>query len=70
MLSGEIEFNEIDFTVDHKGYPSTTKAANRPTHRRRLKGTRGRGKFANEKPPVFGMIQRSGDIVIQLRENV
>jgi transposase len=35
-----------------------------------LKGARGRGTLTNEKPPIFGMIQRSGDVVIRMLENV
>ena len=38
--------------------------------RRRLKGARGRGTLANEKPPVFGMIQRGGAVVVRMLENV
>lgn len=45
-------------------------AAHRKPRRRRLKGARGRGTLAGEKPPVFGMIQRSGEVVIRMLENV
>lgn len=38
--------------------------------RRRLKGARGRGTLAKEKPPIFGMIQRGGAVVIRMLENV
>jgi transposase-like protein len=31
-----------------------------------LKGARGRGTLEKEKPPVFGLIQRAGDLVIQM----
>jgi transposase-like protein len=34
-----------------------------------LQGARGRGPLANEKPPIFGMIQRSGEVVIRMLEN-
>lgn len=44
--------------------------AGRKPRRRRLKGARGRGTKATEKPPVFGMIQRSGEAVIRLLDNV
>ena len=54
----------------HKGHPAQVKRAQRPGRRRRLKGARGRGTLENEKPPVFGMIQRSGEVVIHLCENV
>ena len=29
-----------------------------------MKGERGRGTLAKEKPPIFGMIQRTGEVVI------
>jgi len=35
-----------------------------------LKGARGRGTLANEKPPVIGFIQRGGELVIRMLENV
>jgi len=35
-----------------------------------LKGDRGRGTLAKEKPPIFGMIQRSGEVVIRMLANV
>lgn len=54
----------------HKGFPDKVKEAGRVPRRRRLKGSRGRGTLAKEKPPVFGMIQRTGDVVIHLLENV
>ena len=38
--------------------------------RNRLKGARGRGTLEKEKPPIFGMIQRGGQVVIQMLENV
>jgi hypothetical protein len=36
--------------------------------RRRLKGKRRRGTLDTEKPPIFGMIPRGGDVVIRLLE--
>jgi transposase-like protein len=38
----------------------------RPGRRRRLKGKRGRGTLAKEKPPIFGMIQRTGAVLIRM----
>jgi transposase-like protein len=35
-----------------------------------LKGERGRGTLAKEKPPIFGMIPRGGTVVIRMLENV
>ena len=54
----------------HKGQPDKVKAAGRKSRRRRLKGARGRGTLAGEKPPIFGMIQRTGEVVIRMLENV
>jgi len=42
----------------------------RKGRRNRLRGARGRGTLEKEKPPVFGMIQRSGEVVIKMLENV
>lgn len=36
----------------------------------RLKGARGRGTLAAEKPPILGMIQRSGALHVQMLPNV
>lgn len=35
-----------------------------------MKGARGRGTLENEKPPIFGMIQRGGAVVIRRLENI
>jgi transposase len=35
-----------------------------------LKGARGRGTLEKEKPPVFGMIQRNGEVIIHMLPNV
>src|SRR5438067_971802 len=42
----------------------------RPPRRRRLKGAPGRGTLAKEKPPIFGMLQRTGAVVIRMLDNV
>ena len=42
----------------------------RKGRRRRLKGKRGRGTAAQDKPPVLGMIQRNGSVIIRMLENV
>jgi transposase-like protein len=38
--------------------------------RNRLRGERGRGTLEKEKPPIFGMIQRGGELVIKMLDNV
>jgi transposase len=35
-----------------------------------LKGKRGRGTWAGEKPPIFDMVQRKGEVVIAMLPNV
>ena len=35
-----------------------------------MKGARGRGTLEKEKPPILGRIQRGGQVVIQMLENV
>lgn len=42
----------------------------REGRRNRLKGARGRGTLEKEKPPIFGMIQRCGQVVIEMLANV
>lgn len=42
----------------------------RKGRRNRLRGARGRGTLEKEKPPIFGMIQRCGQVVIRMLENV
>src|SRR6195952_2639308 len=42
----------------------------RPPRRRRLKGERGRGTLAKEKPPIFGMLQRAGEVAIRMLADV
>ena len=50
--------------------PRGCRKKGRPGRRRRLKGAPGRGTLAKEKPPVFGMIQRGGQIVIRMLADV
>jgi len=42
----------------------------RDGRRRRLEGDRERSTMAKEKPPIFGMIQRSGQVVLWVLSNV
>ncbi len=42
----------------------------RPGRRRRLKGKPGRGTLEGEKPPILGMIQRNGEVVLHMLTNV
>jgi len=69
-LTGVIEADEVYIVAGHKGHPDLVKQQGRAGRRRRLKGARGRGTLATEKPPVFGLLQRGGEVVIQMLENV
>ena len=42
----------------------------RQGRRRKLRGKRGRGTLKGEKPPVLGMLQRNGEVVIRMLPNV
>jgi len=54
----------------HKGQPVSVAKAGRTGRRRRLKGKRGRGTLANDKPPILGSLQRNGDVSIKMLPNV
>ena len=69
-LSGEVEFDEVYVVAGHKGQPNRVAQRGRPGRRRRLKGKRGRGTATTEKPPIFGMVQRGGQVALQMLENV
>ena len=69
-LSQEVECDEAYVIAGHKGQPEVVKTKGRKGRRRRLKGTGGRGTLKKERPPVFGMMQRGGQVVINLLANV
>ena len=46
------------------------KPKGRKGSRRRLKGKGGRGTSEQERPPIFGMIERCGQVVIKMMANV
>ncbi|HRJ53439.1 MAG TPA: IS1595 family transposase [Candidatus Thiothrix moscowensis] len=69
-MSGSVEFDEAYTKAGHKGNPDAVADAGREGRRRALKGAPGRGTLEKEKPPIFGMIQRSGEVVIRMLENV
>ena len=54
----------------HKGQPDKVAARKRQGRRRRLKGQRGRGTADKDKPPVLGMIERGGQVLLKLLGNV
>lgn len=65
-----MEGDEVYLVAGHKGYPAIVRKLGRNGRRRRLKGARGRGTLAKEKPPIFGLLQRDGDVAIQMLSNV
>ena len=69
-LANEVECDEAYVTAGHKGHPEVVKQKSRKGRRRRLKSSCGRGTLAKERPPVFGMMQRGGQVVINLLANV
>lgn len=70
MLTDQVEFDEVYVVAGHKGQPAKVAAQGRRGRRRRLKGQRGRGTALNEKPPILGIIQRGGSVVLHMLENV
>ena len=66
VLSGDVEFDELYVVAGHKGNPEAVRAKGRDGRRNRLKGSRGRGTLEKEKPPIFGMIERGGQVVIRM----
>ncbi len=67
-LEGEVECDEVYVIAGHKGRADGIRG--RKARRNRLEGARGRGTLATEKPPIFGMIQRGGEVRIAMLENV
>ena len=69
-LSNEVECDEAYVIAGHKGQPEVVKHKGRQGRHRRLKGKAGRGTLEKERPPVFGMMQRGGQVVLNLLANV
>ena len=70
VLSGDVEFDELYVVAGHKGNPEAVRAKGRKGRRNKLKGGRGRGTLEKEKPPIFGMIERGGQVVTRMLANV
>jgi transposase-like protein len=67
-MSGVVECDEVYVVAGHKGRPDQIKG--RVPRRRRLQGAPGRGTLEKEKPPIFAMIERGGEVRIVMLENV
>jgi transposase-like protein len=67
-LQGVVECDEVYVVAGHKGQPYQVKG--RKPRRNRLRGARGRGTLAKEKPPIFGMVERGGPVRVTMLANV
>lgn len=70
VLEEEVEMDEVYLVAGFKGQPLKVVQKQRKARRRRLKGKPGRGTLEQEKPPIFGMMQRGGEVVIKMLDNV
>ena len=52
-LQDNVECDEVYVVAGHKGNPVAVREKGRDGRRNRLKGSRGRGTLAKEKPPIF-----------------
>ena len=69
-MSGVVECDEGSVGAGHKGRPDHIKGRVPRRRRRRLQGAPGRSTLAKEKPLIFGMIERGGEVRIVMLENV
>jgi transposase-like protein len=67
-MSGVAEGDEVYGVAGHKGRPDQIQG--RAPRRRQLKGAPGRGTLEKEKPPIFGMMERGGEVRLVMLENV
>ncbi|CAK0746901.1 transposase [Gammaproteobacteria bacterium] len=67
-IKGKAECDEVYIVAGHKGQPDRIEG--RAPRRRRLKGAPGRGTLEKDKPPIFGMLERGGEVRIIMLENV
>ena len=69
-LCGEVEVDEVYLVAGHKGYPGIVEAEGRDGRDRKLRGERGRGTLEKERPPVLGLVERGGGLVVRLLPDV
>src|SRR3954454_745936 len=50
--------------------PGRGRQKGRPGRRRRLRGAPGRGTLAKDKPPILGLLQRGGEVVVRMLADV
>src|SRR5215217_3286006 len=53
-----------------QGQPHRRRRKGRPGRRRRLRAAPGRGTLEKEKPPILGLLQRGGEVVVRMLANV
>jgi len=70
VLSGAVEMDEVYIVSGHKGRPDIVRRKMRLGRRNRLRGARGRGTLLTEKPPIFGLLQRDGSLLMRMLPNV
>ena len=69
-LAGEVEIDEVYVVAGHKGATRGGSQKGRLGRRRRLAGAPGRGTLEKDKPPILGLIQRGGQVVLRMLTNV
>src|SRR3954451_9246781 len=69
-LEGEVEIDEVYVVAGHKGQPAAVAKRGGSDRRRRLAGAPGRGTLEKDKPPILGLIQRGGQVVLSMLANV
>ena len=65
-LLHEVECDAADAVAGHQGLPEVVQHKRRKGRRNRRKGQGGRGILEQERPPVCGMMQRCGQVVINM----
>lgn len=70
ILDEEVEIDEMYMVAGFKGQPFNVAQKQRKGRRRRLKGSPGRGTLEKEKPPIFGILKRGGEVMVKMLENV
>jgi transposase-like protein len=65
-----VEADEVYVVAGHKGHPEIVRKLGRKGRRRRLKSARGRGTLEKEKPPILGLFERTGEVVLRMLPNV
>ena len=70
VLEKEVKLDEVYLVAGFKGQPLKVAQKQREGRRKRLKGKPGRGTAAPEKLPIFGMLQRNEEVIIEMLDDV